>query len=99
MSVHVCSPRSVIFRRVIACPTCGTQRRMVESVAVWHAPTFTCCTCGDSWDAEEGRYPRPFARGWRQKEAARARRQWDAAPPVADARRMWADLLREEFDT
>ena len=97
MSVIVCSPRTVTFRRVTECPTCGTQRRMVQSVAVWYSPTLTCCTCGDSWDAEEGRYPRPFTRGWRKREAARARRMWDEAPGNHEARRMWADMLREEF--
>lgn len=97
MSVIVCSPRTVTFRRVRDCPTCGVRRRFVESVAVWYSPTWTCCTCGDSWCPEEGRYPRPFARGWRERESAHARRQWDQAPTRDEARRIFDAMLREEL--
>lgn len=95
MSVHICSPSSVTFRRVMVCPTCDTLRRFVGDAAVWYGTTWTCCTCGDAWSAE-GRMPRPFARGWREEEAARARRKWAAAPRKAEARRMFADLLKWE---
>lgn len=96
MSVIICSPRSVTFRRVTHCPTCDTRRRFVGDAAVWYAPVWTCCACGDSWDDEEGRMPRPFARGWREKEAARARRKWDAAPTRAEAGRLFAEMVRAE---
>ena len=95
MSVHVCSPRTVTFRSVRHCPTCRTRRRMVGVAAVWYGATWTCCTCGDSWGDGE-RLPRPFARGWRTRAADIARRRWAAAPAVADARRAWDDLWREE---
>lgn len=91
----VCCPRSVTYRRVMACPTCGTRRRFVGEVAAWYAPLWTCCACGDTWDAEEGRLPRPFARGWREKEAARARARWSAAPTRDEARRIFAEMVRE----
>ena len=96
MSVHVCAPATVTFRRRRYCPTCQTSRRMVGSAAVWYGTTWTCCTCGDAWGDGE-RLPRPFARGWREREAARARRRWDSAPFAAEARRLWGEMLREEI--
>ncbi len=98
MSIIICRPRSVTFRRVTHCPTCDCRRRFVGTAAVWYATTWTCCACGDSWDDEEGRFPRPFARGWRKKEAARARRMWDEAPGNHEARRLFAEMVRQEFD-
>ncbi len=95
-AVLICSPATVTFRRVTHCPTCDTRRRFVGTAAVWYSTFWTCCTCGDSWDSEEGRMPRQFARGWREKEAARARRKWNAAPNRDEARRMLADLLAKE---
>lgn len=77
--IHICRPSDQHYiRRVMHCPTCDRRRRFVVLVAEWYDPLFTCCACGDSF-ATEGRLERPFARGWRQKASARARRAWNAA--------------------
>ena len=41
----------------------------------WHGSDLICCNCGDSW-GEEGRYERPFERGWRKRASAAAKRLW-----------------------
>lgn len=66
-------------RRVLACPTEGVRRRMVQVFGgAWYSDRVTCLGCGDSWSDGERGY-RPFARGWRQKAKAEARAYWDAA--------------------
>lgn len=92
MTVHVCRPATVTFRRVRHCPTCERPRRMVAVVAVWYGSLVTCCTCGDTW-GDGHRLPRPFARGWRARESAEARRRWAAAPSRADADETLRNLL------
>jgi hypothetical protein len=61
---------------------------MVWRFELWYAPTIYCCRCGDSWDAEEGRHERPFARGWRRDAVRCARQLWDQAtygpPPTVE---------------
>lgn len=81
--LHVCSPTTFTFKRVLLCPNCQRRRRFVVERAVWYDPIFTCCHCGDAYCAE-GRMPRPFAPGWRQRSSGRARRKWAEAPPNAD---------------
>ena len=72
MSTHICAPPTFNYRTISFCPTCGCRRRMLVECAAWWGTTWTCLTCGDGW-AEEGRLPRPFARGWRGREVARAK--------------------------
>lgn len=77
-SLHIHCPPSVHERRIHHCPTCKGRRRFVGLVAVWYPTLWTCCGCGDSWDGESGeRMPRPFARGWRSREIAKARERWN----------------------
>ncbi|MFD5221430.1 hypothetical protein ACFWMH_27695 [Streptomyces tendae] len=44
----------------------------------YYGPNITCCGCGDSWSCGE-LLPRPFRRGWRTAEIAKAKRAWTEA--------------------
>lgn len=77
--VTICqTPPMYIRRRIRRCPTCKRRRRFVDESFEWYGPKATCCACGDSW-GEDGRYPRPFMRGWRTPAVARARQLWSVA--------------------
>ncbi len=81
MSVIVCGGTYVHRRRILRCPgACkGHRRRVVQAEgSPWYGPTFTCCSCGDSWSSD-GIYPRPFKRGWRKEAITRARDVWRTA--------------------
>lgn len=65
------------YRRIIYCPTCKTRRRFYVWAQDWYDPIATCCTCGDRWSAGE-RMTRPFARGWREESAKKARAAYAA---------------------
>lgn len=82
--VILCAPSSVTFRRVRECPICECRRRFVVRTYVWYDSMWTCCACGDSWSGGE-RMGRPFRRGWRADEIRHARREWEFAPPRAEA--------------
>lgn len=94
----ICRPSTVTLRAVRVCPCCHERHRQVGSVAVWYDTTWTCLGCGDSYYGDsyypEGIMPRPFARGWRERERAEARRRWDEAPPVAEARSVLEEAVR-----
>ncbi len=76
MTAHVLWSRmDVKMRRVMHCPTCQCRRRFFGWAQEWYSAIWTCCHCGDSWSDGE-RMGRPFARGWRQEAAARAKRNW-----------------------
>jgi hypothetical protein len=92
--VFVCRPSTVTYRAVRKCPACGERRRQVGSFAVWYDTTWTCLGCGDSYDVE-GIYPRPFARGWREKAKQKARQRWAAALPRAEAHRIAQAMVAE----
>jgi hypothetical protein len=91
----VCAPDAYLIRRIIHCPTCGCRRRFSGFDSLWYGPTVTCCHCGDAWSSGE-MLPRPFARGWRQKSAAKARANWDAAAGSSrQGHRAWIDAQLE----
>jgi hypothetical protein len=90
----VCAPSSVRLRRVRHCPNCKRVRRFVGRAMVWYDTIWTCCACGDSYSVE-GRMQRPFARGWRADEIRRARREWDAAPPSDEGKRILREMISE----
>lgn len=77
MSLHVYAPAVTWTRHIMFCPVCEARRRFVAFRAEWYNPTFTCCACGDSFDPDEGRYPRPFARGWREEAIRGAKKRWN----------------------
>src|SRR5687768_6003201 len=85
--VIVCAPTTVTYRAVRRCPACREVRRQVGPFAVWYDTIWTCLGCGDSY-SHEGILERPFARGWREREKARARRLWAEAPPRDEADRI-----------
>jgi hypothetical protein len=89
----ICRPSTVTYRAVRVCPACGERRRQVGDFAVWYGTTWTCLGCGDSYDYDEGIYPRPFARGWREKAKARARRRWAEAMPRSEADRLAQQMV------
>ena len=92
--VIVCRPSSVTIRAVRVCPACGERRRQVGMCAVWYDTIWTCLGCGDDYSCE-GIHPRPFARGWRDRERFRARRMWAEAPPRAEANAALAAMLAD----
>lgn len=72
--VHVCAPstsRALIERS--HCPTCNRRRPFIVLCYDWYGPDATCLGCGERFN-EDGRQERPFARGWREKSKADARR-------------------------
>lgn len=83
----VCPTVTRWARRVTRCPTCDRRRRFVVMLQPWYDPIWTCCACGDAWAGGE-RLPRPFARGWRARESARARARWATAG-------RWTDAVRD----
>lgn len=66
-------------RRIAFCSTENKRRRFYTRSQAWYGTTWTCLSCGDSWQDGERGY-RPFMRGWRVKAIARARERWAATP-------------------
>lgn len=54
------------------CPTCKGPQQMFCQHEDWYGWTVTCLTCGERWMDSE-MCPRPFAPGWRKKQAQEAR--------------------------
>ena len=90
----ICRPTTVTLRAVRVCPCCRERHRQVGSVAVWYDTIWTCLGCGDSYHVE-GVMPRPFARGWRERERAEAARRWRDAPPAPEARTAIRSMVEE----
>ena len=87
--VIVCGPDPGNYRkRYRRCETCECITEMVALYELWYGTSWFCCRCGDSW-CSEGRYERPFARGWRRRAVAAHRKLWDRAshgpPPDFEA--------------
>ena len=73
-----------IKQPVVHCETCGVNRRMLFRMEAWRGGFWTCLSCGENYNPEEGRMERPFARGWRRRS-------------VAEAKRFWREHGRKEF--
>lgn len=56
------------------CPTCNGVTEILVSTFEWYAPHSVCFGCGDEWHGSE-MAPRPFARGWRQRNIEQATRR------------------------
>jgi hypothetical protein len=76
--VHICAP-PVTRRRIVGmdCPCCGKWTRVMQFFYEWYGASCTCLRCGDRWSDGE-RLERPFARGWRAKSIADAKKHWRA---------------------
>jgi hypothetical protein len=75
----ICRPATIDVRLIRDCPTCQQRRRFAGfDSPPWYGVILTCCACGDTWSDGE-RQERPFARGWREKSAAKARALWASA--------------------
>ncbi len=73
MTGNICAPAPVeIKTTLIDCPTCEKKTEFLCEYYEWYGGEITCLNCGDSWN-EEGRAPRPFERGWREKSISRAK--------------------------
>lgn len=75
---HICTPRADVRLRYVDCATCGRLRRFTMWCYEWYGPHAVCWGCGEEFN-EDGRAPRPFARGWRQRNMQRARDAWSAS--------------------
>lgn len=78
-NVIICTPSRFYRRWYQRCTTCECITEQVVGYTIWYGDTTWCCRCGESWDNEEGRRPRPFARNWRRDSARKARLLWDEA--------------------
>ena len=79
MSGFMCGVPVRTARRIATCPNCGIDGWVVSALqsSPYYAPIETCTNCGDMWDWEEGIFPRPFRRGWRQDNIRRAFASFD----------------------
>jgi len=82
MTVVICGPPQGIHTRVvIPCSTCEMPTVFVRRfMGAWYPDLVTCSLCGDQW-CEGERLERPFRRGWRAEQTARARTDLDTALP------------------
>ncbi len=72
--VHICAPQPWAVRLVrFRCSTCERRTFHVVASYEWYGPDGTCLRCGERFN-EDGRAERPFARGWREKSKADARK-------------------------
>lgn len=78
MTLILCREPAIYVRAVKHCPVCKRRRRFVGFHRPWHGITWTCCGCGDQW-ADGELVERPFKRGWRRENTARARATWPEA--------------------
>lgn len=92
--VYICRTPSVRTARF--CSTEGRVRPMSGTFGIWYGAYLTCLGCGDQYADETGRerLPRPFARGWKQRQIAHARAAWRNAAPL---RQEIERQMREEF--
>jgi hypothetical protein len=92
VSGAICDGGSAFLaRRYMVCPTEGVRRRFVTRSQAWYGTDWHCLGCGDEWSSEEGRYPRPFERGWRARAIRRARAMWAQVDYAAGGRRAAQD--------
>lgn len=68
-------PDTICLKRY-ECPTCKKRRYFVVWHVPWYGVTLVCLRCGERFDAEEGRLPRPFMRGWRQESIKSVKKLW-----------------------
>lgn len=74
-SIHINWTRySEVNCRLIYCPTCERDRRMLCQFQEWYGTTVTCAGCGERWTDGE-MHERPFAPGWRRENREYARRE------------------------
>ena len=93
MTGAICGGTGAMERRIRLCPTENRRRRfIVSATSLWYSPTWQCLGCGDRWSDGERGY-RPFARGWRDRAIAEARRKWAEAPAYPRLR----DFVRQEL--
>ena len=82
--IVVCGPGGAYERGTWNCPECHTPN--ARQITEWpnyfmYLPGLVYCECGDAWDPEEGRMPRPFRRNWRAEGREHFERMWDKAAP------------------
>lgn len=92
MTVHVCSPASVVFRHYARCRICRRRRRHVAVRFVWYDAMWTCCTCGTTSVGGERCRLSPSRR---RHAAAKARADWRAAPSRDVAEAAFRALVEE----
>lgn len=78
MSIHIYAPSATKNEvALFFCSTCNCRRKMLLRHFEWHAPEWTCLTCGERWSDGE-RLPRPFCPGWRKDSVKRAKKILEA---------------------
>lgn len=76
MTLHIQPGPKPTITRYTVCPVCETVTPFVGLTQDWYNTIWICTRCGDQFDVDEGRYPRPFERGWRPRAIRRAVRLW-----------------------
>ena len=72
--VHICAPRpDKVWIERFHCHNCERRRFAVLQHIEWYGVDATCLRCGERY-SDEGRLPRPFERGWRERSKESARR-------------------------
>ena len=80
-AVHINRPRwSRHEKRRLRCPNCQKRRTFYCFFQEWYGWAVTCIGCGDMWTDGE-HHPRPFEPGWRKRNIASARRNWEIQEP------------------
>lgn len=76
----ICGGGGVDRREILRCPIdeCMTEVVVHYSSSPYYGPICYCTKCGEYWSDGE-LAPRPFARGWRRKAQAKARKRWAEA--------------------
>jgi len=84
-TLHICAPAPTERKLMrMECPTCKRRTFFTVWFYEWYGPSETCLRCGEHWNDGE-RSERPFARGWRQRSIADAKRMWRAAAAVKES--------------
>lgn len=75
--MNICGSPYFLIKRYLRCPICECVTEMVQCWHPWLGSTFGCCRCGDGWDGGTGELlERPFARGWRWRQARAYQQKW-----------------------
>lgn len=83
--VYIHAPRPTVRKcQRRECPVCHKRSVILSWFYEWYGASSTCLRCGDKW-ADGELMPRPFARGWRQRNIEEAKRTWRRVAVATEA--------------